>query len=110
MRCMACGDSMRLVRVELDRALPVPGYERHTFKCAGCQDTEQRLVFNRPAKAEPFRDAPPLAVEHEAHLKDGEALLRHATEMVTGPARVVARSARVRTVAKLRGRPDESER
>jgi hypothetical protein len=105
MRCMACGDNMRLVRVELDRALPVTGYERHTYKCAACQDTEQRLVFNRPAKAEPFQEAPPLAVEHEVDAKEGEALLRHAAEMVTGPARVTARSARMRTVAELRGKP-----
>lgn len=109
MRCMACGDSMRLVRVEVDRAMPVTGYERHTFKCLACQDTEQRLVFNRPAKAEPFRDAPPLAVEPEADLKEGEALLRHATDMITGPARATARSARMQTVAQLRGRP-HSER
>ena len=109
MRCMACGDSMRLVRVEPDRAMPV-GYERHTYKCLGCQDTEQRLVFNRPAKVEPFQYAPPLTVTHEADLKDGEALLRHATEMVIGPAGATARSARMETVAKLRGRPHGSER
>jgi hypothetical protein len=109
MRCMACGDSMRLVRVELERAMPVPGYERHTFRCPGCQDTEQRLVFNRPAKVERFQDAPPLAIEGEADVKEGEALLRHATEMVTGPASVTARSARMRTVAELRGKPS-SER
>src|SRR5262245_25643603 len=108
MHCMACGGGMRLVRVEPDRAMPV-GYERHTFKCAECQDTEQRLVFNRPAKAEPFRDAPPLAVEPEVDLKEGAALLRHATEMVTGPTRLTARSARMQTVAQLRGKP-HSER
>jgi hypothetical protein len=105
MRCMACGDNMRLVRVEPDRTI-VPGFKRHTLKCKGCEEIEQRLVFDRPAKVEPLNKAPPIAVEDEADLKEGQALLRHAMEMVRGPTRIAARSAWMRTVARLRGKSD----
>jgi hypothetical protein len=110
MRCMACGDKMRLIRIAADHGMAVPGFERHTLKCSGCQETEERLVFNRPAaKIEAFHEAPPLATENEPGSKDGEALLRQAMEMVRGPARRGARSARRRTVAGLRGKPDGGE-
>ena len=49
MRCMACGAEMRVVQVVPDDTLMVPGYERHTLQCSGCNDIEHRLVFNREA-------------------------------------------------------------
>jgi hypothetical protein len=104
MRCMACGDTMRLVRVVPDHSMAVPGFKMHTLKCTRCQDTEQRLVFDRPSKVETFRDAPPIAVEDEANHKEGEALLRQAMEKISGPNSQEARSARLSTVAKLRGK------
>jgi hypothetical protein len=106
MRCMACGNNMRLVRVVLDHAMAVPGFKTQTLKCSGCGDSEQRLVFDRPSKFEPFHEAPPVAIEHEADLREGEAVLRQAMEKVSGPDRVEARSAWKRTVAKLRGKAD----
>jgi hypothetical protein len=45
MRCMACGAEMILINVVQDDAIPVPGFERQTFRCSECQDVEQRLVF-----------------------------------------------------------------
>src|SRR5712692_1870303 len=104
MRCMACGGNMRLVRVVPDHGMAVPGFKTQTLKCPGCQDTEQRLVFDRPAKIERFHDASPVAVEDEAGLKEGEAILRQAMEKVSGPDHLEARSAWMRTVAKLRGK------
>ncbi len=71
MRCMACGAEMRLMQVVPDETLEVPGYERHTLQCLGCNDVERRLVFNRESAAraaEPVREStappvPPIAVE-----------------------------------------------
>lgn len=51
MRCMACGAEMRVVQVVPDETLEVPGYEHHTLQCSGCNDVEQRLVFNRESTA-----------------------------------------------------------
>jgi hypothetical protein len=104
MRCMACGDNMRLVRVVPDHTIAVPGFKRHTLKCPRCQDTEERLVFDRPSKIGAFRDAPPIVVEDAADLKEGEALLRQAMEKVSGANSHEARSAWLSTVAKLRGK------
>jgi hypothetical protein len=102
---MACGGNMRLIRIESDHSMAVAGFKRHTLKCTGCQDTEQRLVFERPAaKLEAFHDAPPLAVEDAADRKEGEALLRQAMDKVRGPETSKARSAWKSTVAKLRGK------
>ena len=104
MRCMTCGDNMRVVRVVTDHTMAVPGFKTHTLKCPRCQDTEQRLVFDRPSAVEALRDAPPIAVEDAADRKEGEALLRQAMEKVSGPNSQEARSARLSTVAKLRGK------
>jgi len=100
---MACGEEMRLIRVAPDHSEPVPGFERHTFKCPHCQDTEQRLVFNRPAKFMPEHPAPPLSAEDEAAAKEGEERLRQAMETVRDPSRIAAWR---RTVAGLRGKGD----
>jgi predicted metalloprotease len=106
MRCMACGESMRLIRVEPDLNAAVAGFMTHTMKCSGCGDTEQRRVFNRPFKIELFHQAPPVAVVDAADLKEGEDALRQAMEKVSSSGQLEARSAWMRTVAKLRGKPD----
>jgi len=107
MRCMACGNNMRLVRVVLDTNKAVPGFKTQTLKCSACQDTEERLVFDPPArKIEPFHEAPPVAVDNQADLKGGETVLREAMEKVSGPDHLEARSAWMRTVAQLRGKAD----
>jgi hypothetical protein len=108
MRCMACGEEMLLVGIVPDQDAAVEGFERHLLKCSRCRDTEERLVFNRPAKFMPEHDAPPLSAEDEAAAKEGEERLRQAMETtVRGPNRVAAREAWKRTVAGLRGKKDE---
>jgi hypothetical protein len=68
MRCMACGEEMRLVQVVPDDTMPVPGYEHHTLACPGCHDVERRLVFSRDLEPVPFepRPLPPAALRAEA--------------------------------------------
>jgi hypothetical protein len=104
---MACGGEMRLVGIVPDESMPVAGFERHTLRCADCRDTEQRLVFNRPAKFTPVDDAPPLSTADEAAaVKAGEEILREAMEGMRGPSGAAARKAWQRTVADLRGKPE----
>jgi predicted ATPase len=50
MHCMACGAEMILVKVIEDVTMPVPGFERHAYMCSLCNETEQRLAFNRRAE------------------------------------------------------------
>jgi hypothetical protein len=45
MRCITCGEQMRLALVVADETMFVPGYEHQTFECVGCRETERRLVF-----------------------------------------------------------------
>lgn len=45
MQCLACGAEMWLEHAARDDAIPVPGFERHTFKCVACGDAERRLRF-----------------------------------------------------------------
>ena len=105
MRCMACGGEMRLIGIVPDEAMAVAGFERHTLKCGRCRDTEQRLVFNRPAaKFMPEHAAPPLSAEEEAAAKEGEERLRQAMETLQGPDKAAARDAWRRTVDGLRGK------
>jgi|SRR5271166_2997944 len=49
MRCMVCGEEMRLVRTVSDETKLVLGFEHHTFNCPSCHDEERRLVFTRQA-------------------------------------------------------------
>ena len=59
MRCLACGGEMRLMQVSLADA-PMPGFERHTFKCSTCSHISRRLVLSpRPPVANL-----PLVVQH----------------------------------------------
>lgn len=48
MRCVGCGENMRLVQAAADRTMMVPGYEHQTLECPGCREVERRLVFARP--------------------------------------------------------------
>ena len=82
MRCMLCGEEMRLVRAVRDEALLVPGFEHHILSCPSCHDEETRLVFIDQAaplspsaatgelKAHPIdvrlRPAAAVGAEHEA--------------------------------------------
>jgi hypothetical protein len=43
MRCMACGEEMRLTRVVRDETC-----ERHTLHCMGCEEVERPLVLLAP--------------------------------------------------------------
>jgi hypothetical protein len=57
---------MRLMQVVPEETLEVPGYERHTLQCSGCDDVERRLVFNRESAAQaaepvPESTAPPVS-------------------------------------------------
>jgi hypothetical protein len=64
MRCMACGAEMILMNVVQDDTMAVPGFERQTFMCSACQDTEQRLVFSRgepEAETSPAQPAQPIS-------------------------------------------------
>ena len=74
MRCMACGEEMRLTRVVRDETC-----ERHTLHCLGCEEVERPLVL--------------LAPRHDAGAKDNRADQKFAPS-----------SAWARAVAALRGR------
>ena len=50
MRCVSCGEEMRLLQVAEDKTKMVTGYEQHTFECSGCREVEQRLVFSTGRK------------------------------------------------------------
>jgi hypothetical protein len=57
MRCISCGDEMRLVQVVEDKTKMVKGYEQHTFECSGCREIEHRLVFAEGWKGPVRRNA-----------------------------------------------------
>jgi hypothetical protein len=48
MRCIGCGEEMRLLQAVADQTMMVPGYEHQTLECPGCHGVERRLVFARP--------------------------------------------------------------
>jgi hypothetical protein len=79
MRCMACGEIMRLTQAVADQSMAVPGFEQHLFRCPGCNDTEQRLVFVHPDDAAPRRiepigeaDLPGVTLQPTAQSNPGE--------------------------------------
>ncbi len=41
---------MVLIKALEDLTKPVLGFERETYICSGCGDTEQRTIFNKYAK------------------------------------------------------------
>src|SRR5712691_1390396 len=67
MRCLVCGEEMRLMQVVEDNTMPVPGYEHHTWQCSACPEVERRLVFTREktlaetVPVEPTHSQPPAA-------------------------------------------------
>jgi len=84
---------MRLIQVDRDDTMMVPGYERHTLECSGCKEVERRTVFTA---ASPSRSDEPVSVEAtpdnsmspqaDPDFDEGEEMLRRAIAMVRGPA------------------------
>jgi len=63
MRCITCGEVMRLVQAVSDHDMMVPGYEHQTYECLGCHEVERRLTFTTSPSAEqaaPLPSAPPI--------------------------------------------------
>ena len=52
MRCVTCGEEMRLVQIVEDKTKMVAGYEQHMLECSGCGEAEHRLVFNKDRKVQ----------------------------------------------------------
>jgi hypothetical protein len=46
MKCLVCGDDMRLTLVEPHDEASMRGFEYRTFRCQRCGDTERRFVFD----------------------------------------------------------------
>jgi hypothetical protein len=102
MRCMLCGEEMRLVRTVRDEATLVPGFEHHILSCPSCHDEETRLVFieqpaplSPPAETGEINADPPEAglpsaatvgVEREASAEITERMLPIATLPPAVPA------------------------
>ena len=47
MRCIECGEEMRLLRVVRDDTKKVSGFAQNTFECSSCHTEEQQSVFSR---------------------------------------------------------------
>jgi hypothetical protein len=62
MRCLSCGEEMRLVQICEDKTKSC-GYERHTYECSGCRDVVHRPVFNEGRKG-PIRRNVRIIVPH----------------------------------------------
>ncbi len=56
---MACAAEMILVKVIEDVTMPIPGFQRHAYMCSVCNETEQRLVFNKNAEERETETAAP---------------------------------------------------
>jgi hypothetical protein len=110
MRCMACGAEMRLVQVEPDATMAVPGYAHHTFECPACKETERRLTFNAHA---PSQSADPPQANGAASASTAAAPVPASDppSVSPGPAspseRVAASSGWARAVEKVRSRRSE---
>jgi hypothetical protein len=63
MRCMVCGEEMRVVQTVPDETMPVPGFAHNILSCPCCHDEERRLVFIR----EPAPLSPPIDPPSETH-------------------------------------------
>ena len=93
MRCMVCGATMTLVKVDPDGAMGVSGFEHHTFICSACRDVEPRLVFARhgregDAREMPVHTAPPIVpawtVQDERISAQAPGLFRRVIAKVLG--------------------------
>ena len=109
MRCMTCGGEMILMNVVEDNTVAVPGFERHTFMCSECRDTERRLVFTKDGRESdpaPEHIAPSIVGDQS----DDEPMpLQHVAPSIlpTSAAveeRPVTLSLLRRVVARVRGR------
>jgi hypothetical protein len=110
MRCLVCNAEMILMAVVEDDAMPVRGFEHHTFKCSECHDVEQRLVFakhGRESGTEPLsvHTTPSIAGEQ----RDNEQLMplvdaapSNARASAVPDERAAASGLFRRAVAKLR--------
>jgi hypothetical protein len=118
MRCISCGIEMRLVQVQRDDSMMVPGYARETLQCLHCNEVEHRLVFSCATQAQPADPAPAveaalapvtptiaLLSDAERELDEREALLRHAIAMVRSPARSFPAKRAPRRVVQIRHDP-----
>jgi hypothetical protein len=72
MRCLACGAEMKLVNVVVDDSMIVPGFERQTFMCSGCNDIERRFVFSKIGKQHSAAASPPIAPTSETIEDDAD--------------------------------------
>jgi len=79
MRCMVCGEEIRLVQTVPDETMIVPGFEHHIFNCPSCHDEERRLVFVR----EPKPLSPPIQT-HEIGRDFLDATLQPVAEAACG--------------------------
>jgi len=82
MRCMACGEEMRLIQAVVDDTMAVPGFEQHLYRCPGCNDTEQRLAFVHPDDPAPRRVAP----IGEAHGSEADVSEADGSDVTLAPA------------------------
>ena len=90
MRCMACGGVMILMNAIEDMTMAIPGFERHSYMCSVCRDTEQRLAFTKHAKERDIDRvsvlaAPPTTPGSPSHTLSGRlSSLRHALAKTRG--------------------------
>jgi len=90
-RCLVCGAEMVLINTAEDLTKPILGFERETYICSSCGDTEQRTVFNKQAKEKyeaeivtilnPPPIAPPAPVDNQT---TAQRFLRRALAKIRG--------------------------
>jgi hypothetical protein len=59
---MVCGAEMQLVQAVPDETTMVAGFEHRTLQCSGCDEVEQRLVFNPERAAAAAAEAASIAI------------------------------------------------
>jgi len=75
---------MILIKAIEDLTMAVPGFERRSYMCSVCFDTEQRLAFNKHGKEHnvdpvPVFTAPPTVPASTSYTLSGRlSFLRHA--------------------------------
>ncbi len=77
---MGCGEEMILVKVIEDVTMPVSGFQRRAYMCSTCNETEQRLVFNKSAEERATEAAPESAAVEPTSISQG--LLQTAKRVV----------------------------
>jgi hypothetical protein len=92
MRCKACEAELILMQVVRDDDMAILGFERHTFRCSACPETERRLVFVQHGRE---TDTEPLSVHPAPPIVP-------ATAVQDDP--IAAPSLFTRVLAKVRGR------